>query len=388
MKDANVTDFAELRRIKKKRRNMQKFLGFMAILVIALGLYVSRERWVPNVNSKNTLFSDNEISGGNFPLSITNGINYQTCRFGDVFVLLSDTRFYIYSITGELLETRQHTYSNTVLKHSSTKALVYEQGGSNFKVEGKRKTVYEKKIENSICMAAISEKGYVAVVSSSDQYVCELTVYDAKGTEIYFRGCVERIMDVAFNKDSTGCSIITINANEGQMVSKATSLEFESNEDKWQTDELATCCISAYTTDDGGLFVFGDTQCAYYNNKGECKQGYIYGSTLIDAMFVEDKAAMIFESEERRKTSLVMISSHNSDPVEITIDKNVKCIFAEKDEVYIMTENAIEAYSYSGKLIKSKEISENYREFYKIDNYMLLLGYNKIDMMEFEIKSR
>lgn len=389
MNESNVTnieDITDLRRKRKKKRNTQKFIGFMAIMVIALGLYVSRDRWMPKMNGGNNVLTDDEISNGNFPLKITNGVDYQSCQLGKGIALLSDTRLYIYSVDGELIDTRTNTYPNTILKYGGKRALMYEQSGYNFKIESRGRTIYEKQTKNQIIQASISEKGYVAVVTMSDRYVCELTVYDADGDEVYFRGCVERIMDISFNHDSTGCYITSVGASEGQIVSITTAVSFSSQENLWKSDELGTCCISSYSTEDNGLFVFGDTACAYYNNEGTRELEYKYASSLIDASFRSGKAAVLFESKERRKNTLVMFANHDKDAVEVQINKSVKSIYAEEKAVYVMTDSAIDAYSYSGKLIKSKQISDTYRQFYKIDNYIMLLGYNKIDRIEFDLK--
>ncbi len=389
MNESNVTnikDISDLRRKRKKKRNFQKFIGFMAILVIALGLYVSRDRWIPKIHSGNKLIADNEVSNGNFPLKITNGVDYQSCQLGKGIALLSDTRFYIYSVDGDLIDTRTNSYPNAILKYGGNRALLYEQSGYNFKVESRGKTIYEKETDNQIILAAISSKGYVAIVSMSERYVCELTIYDADGDEIYFRGCVERIMDLSFNHDSSGCYMISVSASEGQIVSTTTSLSFASNENLWKSEPLDTCCISSYSTEDNGLFVFGDTRCAYYNNEGICELEYTYASSLIDASFSSGKAAVLFESKERRKTTMVLFEKHDKDATEVQINKSVKSIYAEDDAVYVMTDNGIDAYSYSGKLLKSKEISDTYSHFYKINNYIILLGYNKIDRIEFKLK--
>ena len=390
MNESNVTnikDITDLRRKRKKRRNVQKFIGFMAILVLSLGLYVSRDRWMPKMNGGNKLITDDEVSNENFPLKITNGVDYQSCQLGKGFALLSDTRLYIYSVDGELIDTRTNSYPNTILKYGGNRALLYEQSGYNFKIESRGRTVYEKQIDNQIILASISDKGYVAIVSMSDQYVCELTVYDADGDEIYFRGCVERIMDVSFNHDSSGCYMISVSASEGQLVSTATAVNFNSDKNLWKPDEpLDTCCISSYSTEDNGLFVFGDTCCAYYNSKGQRELYYTYASSLIDASFRSGKAAALFESKERRKNTMVLFEKPDKDHVEVQINKSVKSIFAEENAVYLMTDNEIDAYSYSGKLLKSKQISDTYSQFYKIGNYIMLLGYNKIDRIEFDLK--
>lgn len=382
MEELNINDLSEMRRQRKKKRNTQKLLGFIIILVVILGLYVSRSRWLPNVRQENSLFTDAEISEGSFPLKLTSGVNYQSCSLKDTFVVVSDTRFYIFSNNGKLIETRQHAYSNIILKHSGKKALIYEQNGNHLRVENKSKTIYEKKMDTQIYMASVSSRGYAAVVTKSDRYVCELRVFDHEGDEIYFRGCSERVMDVVFNADSKGCSIVMIDAVEGHIVSDVISVNFDSPDENWKADDIETCCISSFMTEEGGMFIFGDTMCAGFDGNGNKQLEYQYGSTLIDASFYNGSAAMAFESKERRKTTMVIMENASSGMIEASALSGVKSILADEGKVYILTETSIAAYDYKGNMIDSLELAEPYRDFYRSGKYIILLGHNKIDRVE------
>ena len=184
MEEVSRSSFSEMRRRKKKKRNTQKFLGFVIILTVILGLYVSRERWMPNFKIDNSGYTDDEISGEGFPLKISNSTNYKSCSTSDGFAVLTDTRLYYYSFSGDQTDVRQHTYSNTVLKNAGNRILIYEQNGNSIRVDGKREEIYEKKTDNSIYLASVSSRGYTAVVTESDQYVCELFVFDQSGGEV------------------------------------------------------------------------------------------------------------------------------------------------------------------------------------------------------------
>lgn len=383
MDEENINDFSEKIR-KDSRRSMIKFIAFMSVLVIILGLYVTKDRWLPK-GSVEGFFNGDEVTDGNFPLQITNGMSYQTCRLGDGFALLSDSWFYIYSEDGERLENRAHTYTNAILKQAGSRALIYEQGGSSFRVEGIKKSIYQHRFSDGfISMAFMSEKGIVAVVSVSEKYVCELHIFDKDGEEIYFRGCSQRIMDVVFNRESDGCYLVTIDAEKGKIVSKAFSVDFNSKDIKWESENLQTCCISSYITDDDGVFIFGDTECDYFDKNGQLKN-LPYKGNLIDAAFKGKKAALIFESKERRKTTLAMLEDWQKEK-DIMLTKTVKSIFAEEEAVYVMTETDIEAYGYDGALLKRVEIKEPYNDFYKVGDYIMLFGYNEINRIEFVIK--
>jgi len=383
---SNVHDISGPRRHKIKKRNIQKFIGFMTILVLALGLYVSRDRWVPKTNESDDPIAGKEISNGNFPLSVTNGVDYQSCPVGKGFALLSDTRLYMYSTDGELLDTRANSYPNMILKPGNNRALLYEQSGYNFKIESRGKTIYEKSLDNQIILAAISQKGFVAVITSSDRYVCELKVYDADGDEIYSRGCVERIMDVSFNSDSSGCYILSVNASEGKIFSTVTAIDFKSTDDLWRSSPLDTCCISSFAAGDNGLFLLGDTSCAFYNSEGLRTYEFTYKSSLIDTSFCDGKSAMLFESKESRKTTLVLFGEPDLDPTEVSLYNTVQSIYADENAVYVLGENSLDAYSYKGKHLKSVELKDVFSDFYKLDKYIMLLGYNKIDRIEFSVK--
>ena len=377
--EENAKDFAALRRKRKRRRSLKKFLGFFILIAVVAGLYIMRDRWLPRLETVYTNRDTVEPNEGNFPISITGGIDYQTGVLDNYFVLLSDTHLYLYDVNGTLKDNRQHTYSNSVLKCSSEAVLVYENGGYNFKIEGRRKTIYEKKLDNTIIFADISNEGYAVVVTSSDMYVCTLTVYDEKGKELYTRNSVERIVDVSFHKKSTGCCIVTLDAKEGQIVSKSASMSFTDENELWSSESLPTMCIAAHATADGGMFLFGDTECAYYSNEGVHESGYDYSLDLLEAAFSEDRAAMLFENEERRKTSLVLIGGSKAAPVEITIGNSIKHMNVKDDLVYLMTADSLKAYNYSGEIIAEKELSEAYRSFVMMGDYIFLVGYNKID---------
>ncbi|MBE6853593.1 MAG: hypothetical protein E7505_09025 [Ruminococcus sp.] len=384
MKEINKSDRSEIRRQKKRQRNTQKFIGFVAIITLLLGLYVSKERWMPNMKHESTSFTGDEISGDGFPLKISNSSSYDSCNMGDMFTVLTDTRLYIFSSSGDLRDTRQHTYSNTIMKSAGGKVLVYEQNGNNLRVDNRKKMLYEKKLDDTIYLAAVSNQGYSAVVSSSDRYVCELRVFDHEGSEIYYRGCSERITDVVFNKESSGCSIVSIGASEGNIVTDIISVEFGKSDNLWHISGIEACSVSAMSSTDGSLVFFGDVQCGLYSAGGDTVFEHRYNGELIDVSAYDSKMAMVVDSNERRKDTLVLMGNSSSGvKVEVSTSDSVKHICAAEDRVYVLTESTVEAYDYSGKIIKTYSLTEPYRDFYKSGKYIMLKGHNKIDRIEF-----
>lgn len=384
MEEMNAKTLAELRRQRKKRRSTQKFVGFVIIITVILGLYVSKERWMPDFTVDNSGYTDDEISVGSFPLRVSNNTAYKTCGFGDGIAVLTDTRLYFYNSSGETDEIRDNDLSNTILKSSGSRILIYEQNGNSIRVDAKRGTLYEKSMDNSIYTAAVSSKGFSAAVTESDQYVCELHIYDNTGDEIYFRGCTERVTDVVFRNDSKGCYLVSLNVSEGHIVSEIVKVDFSDTEADWKVDNIATCPVSAYISPDNDLVLFGDSMCTMYNAAGECITEYQYPGELIDASYSGEGAVMIFENKERRSTTFSVISSEETGSVSesVTNDK-FRHILAWNGCVYLLAETKIEAYGYDCKQINSAELTEPFRSFCKAGKYIFLEGHRKIEKVEF-----
>ena len=384
MEEVSRSSFSEMRRRKKKKRNTQKFLGFVIILTVILGLYVSRERWMPNFKIDNSGYTDDEISGEGFPLKISNSTNYKSCSTSDGFAVLTDKRLYYYSFSGDQTDVRQHTYSNTVLKNAGNRILIYEQNGNSIRVDGKREEIYEKKTDNSIYLASVSSRGYTAVVTESDQYVCELFVVDQMGDEVYFRGCSERITDVVFRNEGKGCYFVSLDVDEGHIISKIDSVNFENSEAGWTSENIETCPVSVYVSENDDIILFGDSMYTCYSSDGNRIMDYQYPGVLTDASYCDSGAAMIFENKERKSATLSVIDDPSSGNVtEVKIQNSFRCVESYESGIFLLAEDAIEAYDYEGRVIKTAELSEPFRAFYKSGKYIFLEGHNKIERIEF-----
>lgn len=386
MEEVTRSSLSEMRRQKKrkKRRNTQKFLGFVIILTVILGLYVSRERWMPNLTVDNSGYTDDEISGDGFPLEISNSTSFKSCPSGDGFAVLTDTRLYYYSNSGDQADVRQHTFSNSILKNSGSKILTYEQNGNSLRVDGKRQMMYEKKTDKSVYLAAVSSSGSSAVVSESDQYVCELRIFDRLGDEIYFRGCSERITDVAFKSNGKGCYLVSLDVSEGHIISQIDSIDFENADSGWTAGNIQTCPVSFFVSENDNVVLFGDTMCTFYSSDGNMIMEYEYPGVLADASYCSSGAVMLFESKERKSSALSIISNPEfGETTEIKLNNSFRQAGAYEDGIYLLAENAVEKYDYEGKLTGMTELTEPYRDFYKSGKYIILEGHKKIDRIEF-----
>lgn len=388
-KETKDIDIVLLRKKKKRRRQRAKFIILAACIAFAITAYVKADDWFPaleGIGSKFQSVKSNEegAADGDFRLSISGGIDYQVGNLNDYLAILSDAYLYIYNQDGELYEERQHAYANAMLQTAEKKVLVYESGGNNFRVDSKRKKLYSKKLENTIMFARISENGNIAVITDSENYVCKLTVFDESGDEIYSRNCVERVVDVAFSKDGESCILSTSDALDGQLVTNLISVSFDSKEDKWKSEGFNTLCIKTYY-DENGIFLIGDSRCAYYDNNGKQLMTYDYPASLVDWDYSSYGAALLFENETKRQSYVTTISSVKKEITEKKYDvTSSKCIQFVENNVLVMNKNGITRYGFKGTEPKNLTELNSYESFLVIDDYIFLMGYDRIDRIEYD----
>ena len=185
MYDAN--DIVEQKNRDKRRRRLAKLLLVLALAVLGAALYFTQEMWLPKLRGLGTQYktivNDGRLAEGNFPLEINGGAQYQLSCSNDNIIVMSDAYIYFYNEEGGEIKRRQHALSNAVMEAVNGRALIFESGGMEFSVEDKSGVLYTDRLDKNIMFARLSKEGYTAVVTTSDNYDCEIFVYDRKGKE-------------------------------------------------------------------------------------------------------------------------------------------------------------------------------------------------------------
>ncbi len=378
----NTVDIVLIRQRRRRRRRMSKLLlGLLAVGLCVL-VYVKRDVWFPRLEGigsryQNITQNEEPDAEGNYPLSVSGGVDYYTSFVGNTMFILCDMYVYIYSVEGSFKESRQHAYSNAVMETNENRCLLYSCNGTKFRVDSANKLIYENTMERPILFARIGENGNVAVVTESDTYACRLNVFDTTGKLIYSRDCVERLLDVSLRDN--GCIFATLGAENGDLVTTLQSVSFEDNETEWTSAPLTTLCMKAYALSDGGAFVIGDTKCAYYSSTGDIQSIVDYTGTLADYEFSEERAVVLLENEERRQSQLLLFSQLAAKPASVSIPYIAKSVDVDEEKAYLLGSQYIESFAFSGERMAELKVSDSYEQLVKNGKFFYLLGYDKIN---------
>ncbi len=380
-------DIVEQKKRQKRKKNLIRFIIILSLFIIGVVIYITSELWLPKLRGLgkqySTIVNDGRLAEGNFPIEITDSQTFQLDCTENMVCVLSDASIYFYSEEGGLIKRRQHAYANAIMDSVSDKVLLYEHGGYRFSVEDRNGIIYSKTLKENIMLVRLSEEGYTAVVTTSQNYDCEITVYDRDGEMIYERSCVESVNDISFVDESKGCVISYIYAENGSLVTSVQETSFTESGEKWKSPGLDTLGVETggYS---GGAAVIGIDACGYVDNSGNIRSLYRYDGEFAGGDCENGKSAVIINSYEIRKYVAALFNGEGNEPIEISFDTPLVDVIVQDGLAYIMSQDSVVAYDFEGGLRSTAQISDSYKGFVRSDGYVFLKGYDKIDRINYE----
>jgi len=374
------------RQQKKRRRLLRRCAAFLLLVMAVLVLYQRRDSWMPQLETMGLRHSANQQdqdSNGKFPLYVPGGTDYQIGAADGDLTVLTDSYLHFYRTSGSMDAARQHTYGNAMLQTSGSYALVYESGGTHFRLDTPNKAIYEKSVPESIIFGRISSEGKVILVTGAQTCACNLYVFNAKGQQIYKRECVEDLCDVCFHPDGKGCYAASIYVDAGVTKSVVYSYSFTAEDCLWHSQALDMLAVSVYNTGEGNVFVLGDTRCIFLDSEGIVRSSYTYPDSLRDCTVRNEKAVLLLSNQEKRTHSVVILNGSANTPIVRSYDREIKDIGLLSDgNTLVQLRSGMEKLSETGNLLQEIEVSDSYDGFLCIGSYLFLHGYQHIDRIE------
>lgn len=371
---------------KKKKRRMKLFIAFIVFAVASM-LFATKDLWIPKLRGigkqYKTIVNSGKLAEGNFPIRVSSGSDYQLRYTVKKIMVLSDNYLYIYDTDGTLLKKRQHAYTNSVLRVANGRALVYENGGNKFSMEDEDEVFYSKSYDNNILFARLSSDGYTAVVTTSDNFSCELIVYNRKGSVIYERKCTEMISDISFINKSSGCVASFIKAENGALTTSVQEINFKESSEKWTSPTLDTLGLEIFGSSEGA-FVYGVTACGYVDKNGQISSFYQYNGELAAGASMSGRSAVVINNEDSRKYTAVLFADNTAEPLIIELDSPAVDVSVFQGLAYILCSDKIAAYDFNGALRSTADVNDAYTGFVRSDDHIFLKGYNKIDRIDYD----
>jgi hypothetical protein len=274
------------------------------------------------------------------------------------------------------------------LEVSEKRALIYDSGGKSFSLMSKSREIYSVKTEAPILFARLSDGDFAAVVTRSDKFLAQLTVYDGGGKNIFGYGSVDRIIDVCFDAEGDGCYITALASKGGLIVCEILYYRFGSVEydlrgnpvPVWKSGEIDSLVMSVKNFA-GGLVAFGDTRCMYYDGNGVPVDNYEYVLPVRRYSSSGSVAGLVFDDFERGASMLVIIDGDGYTVKEIPLARQAEGVSVSDGLVFVHSGREILVCDAAGELSGSIAADTEFIGFLRIADYIYILGYDEINRL-------
>lgn len=387
---AEATDLRSARKVHKRKKLFKRLIIVLIILGIAGVVFALRGKWLPKLKGifdkpHGLIVNDGKLAAGNFPITLSDNGTAKLYTCEDMFVSVDDSAAKFYDISGNLVNTVQHTLAHPTACVSGKKMLIYENGGNSFEVLSIKGEIYKKKLDDTLLLAAF-EDDLIAVVTSTVKYDSCLTVYDTEGREIYKWASNKRIMSIDINSDGSGCFISTFTSKDGQTESCITELDFSSEGEAMNSKELDTLVLSVRQNASGDIWAIGDTRLYKLDKTGDVIGSVEYKGELC-AYTSNERVCSVAVSSVRRGASQLIIwdsdSAEISGDVEIVSGK-IKALVCNDENVFMLSEHSAECYDFSSALTATAAVSNDYVGFVYLEDSLIFIGYRDINKIEFK----
>ncbi|MBQ5329898.1 MAG: hypothetical protein J6F31_01465 [Oscillospiraceae bacterium] len=389
----DVSDLKEKREKQDEKDGLVRIAVILFIAALAAIAVFTRHSWYPAVYSAfhkgETLPEESvaEESGkqGEFPIKIDGGMGYQLLSMDNALALLDDSKLHIYNLDGKLMNESMHTYANPILRVSPSKALVYDVGGTMFRLESRYKTVYEKEADDVIYLAEVSDRDLVGVVTRSDKYLSTLRIYDEKGENIFsYYSYDGRITNIAFNKDSSGAVISVLTAQGGELLSTLVRFDFLKPDPIWVADPVPALPMDLKINSNDTISLTGDDKYILFDSNGVVLERSDYDNAVKDYASSGDLTAVITENSALRKTALIEFHGAG-DPVVTILENGADDVYIYGDQVLVLSGDKIRIFSPGGENMYDAVLEDQFENVCKNGNYIFLLGYDNINRIQVRV---
>lgn len=164
--------------------------------------------------------------------------------FSSGTVMLTDTAIEYLDKTGSKLATNSHLYSQPVMKVRGSTVLLYDKGGTQFRLE-KNSSVYNTyTVSGTLTTATVGAKGnYAYVLNEDSSYQSHLFVYSYQGKKQFEWGSAsDYCITVTLSDNGKSIAVATLGVRNGEYMSKVSLFSFKESEAEYEV-ELPDCTV-------------------------------------------------------------------------------------------------------------------------------------------------
>lgn len=342
-------------RLYKKKRRRKRIITLIAVLVLAVVVCLN---WnlAPAALAERFQNFLGEFGRSKYPVQFDDGITKAAVPVGPNVGVLTDTSFILYSHNGEKLASRPHGFNSPAAVSGGGRALIYDRGGKQFKVETRFGEPFTQTAAYPITSAAMGSKGNFAVITQAENYLSELTVYSSAYKAVFkWSSTKGRILSASLSPDGKKLAAIVTGARNGAIFSDIYIFGLDSEKPLAVKQYTGDFLFSIRFKDNKRIAAVGDQKSVFLYASGEQKSEYDYGGKELLVSANSDGPTVLAFRADSENTNLVSLDGEGKTLGSAKISASLTSVSVNSDYIVAMTDTKI--YTLKSNLKEIKETS-------------------------------
>lgn len=376
-------DLTEYRKKRKQKRALTKLIIIGLIIAAVLIIAANFSSIIEPLRGIASRIETKTSEDVGFPIKLPGSASYSFDSFGNSFLLLTDTYLYTFNMSGGQNYALRHGYSNPIQCSNSKRILLYDKDYNDFSLYSNTSLMYNQTLEEKIVFASLGSGGDAAVVTNSDRYSNIIYIYDEDGEWRYTRKLVdENVMNVQFSSEERYIYVSTIGVENGDVYSAVYKYDTtDESEELWSYKRNSSGIPMKMYVKNGRVYMVYDNCTLALNEADGSLIGEMPVSGTIQCCdFSGSCNSFIYLDSSTNKKVLTILDNDMSFLASKVVNPNINRIIEDDNNVYIIESGKIYGYDSNAEVIIEKQLNDDYVSFIKIDNSVLLLGYNSVDI--------
>ena len=221
MKDqmSDLPRLEEIRRRKRRQKIWTAVIFCLILIILLLWLSGIGELYVTRAGDLLETLELRIRPGDGFPVYLSMGTDTVSRAINSALVLLDEDEVCVYSDTGSLLRSFQHGYARPGIAAGKNRFCIYNRGGRELRMEGRSRTYGVLPMDKAIQLVVMSANGNFGVLTQSDSYQAQMTVYDDSMDELFTWYCAnDHPVAAALSENGKTVAVACVNSKAGQLV--------------------------------------------------------------------------------------------------------------------------------------------------------------------------
>ena len=286
--------------------------------------------------------------------------------YGDGVIKVTSERIAYLNLSGSEIFSHTVSYQNPQCVTFGEYVAVFDRDGYNFTVLDKDGVWFSKPTANPIKAVQMSDNGFTAVISGSNESFGDVTLYDKEGNQIAVWTSYNSGFPVccAFNSDSSLLAVSTINTSGAVIVPYIRVFSITKTSKGFEVDDYAV-----YTTDDSVIFAsvcyVGNKLCCFTSNALYEVQNDVLSRMNFDLSAVGyvrkvgNNLFVTYADGISQLNKLAVISSSDSVIYDSNIGANIICVAQGNGTYAINVDRRVFIFNSSGVITNDYSIDED-----------------------------